>query len=275
MTKPYQRPSADEPAWWFICSAGEIVLDDNNQPPHGRLDDLPLPTLDDYGVVWLGEVRERSCYLVLADYGDDAFAALGEFQSLRPMIAQHDEEMFSMASRAKQVTEFISTHRFCGRCGTRMQSVDWELAMQCHTCNHRCYPRISPCIIVAIRKGNEILLARGKRHRPGLFSVLAGFVEAGETLEQTLAREVMEEAGIKVSKVQYVCSQPWPFPNSLMMGFTAEWQSGELHLDPFELEEGDWFNIHELPETPLAGTIAHRLIETVKSQIDQESEDRD
>lgn len=166
MTKPYQRPSADEPAWWFICAGGEIVLDDDHQPPHGRAEELPLPTLDEYQIIWLGEVRERSCYLVLADYGDDAFAALGEFQSLRPLIEKHDEEMFSMASRAKQITEFVSTHRFCGRCGARMQAVDWELAMQCHTCKHRCYPRISPCIIVAIRKGKKILLARGERHRP-------------------------------------------------------------------------------------------------------------
>ncbi|MDN7125027.1 NAD(+) diphosphatase [Pseudidiomarina sp. 1APP75-32.1] len=272
MTKPYQRPSADEPAWWFICAGGEIVLDDDHQPPHGRAEELPLPTLDEYQIIWLGEVRERSCYLVLADYGDDAFAALGEFQSLRPLIEKHDEEMFSMASRAKQITEFVSTHRFCGRCGARMQAVDWELAMQCHTCKHRCYPRISPCIIVAIRNGKKILLARGERHRPGLYSVLAGFVESGETLEQTLAREVMEEAGIKVKNVQYVCSQPWPFPNSLMMGFTAEWESGDLHFDPFELEDGAWYGFDELPDIPLPGTIANRLIETVKAQIEQESD---
>ena len=267
MTKPYQRPSADEPAWWFICAGGDIVLDAEGLPPHGRLQDLPLPTLDEYQVIWLGEMRERSCYLVLADFGDDAFAAVGEFQSLRALVARNDDHLFSMAARAKQVTEFVNTHRFCGRCGARMQAVDWELAMQCNTCQHRCYPRISPCIIVAIRKDDKILLARGSRHRPGLFSVLAGFVEAGETLEQTLEREVMEEAGIKVKNIQYVCSQPWPFPNSLMMGFTAEWASGDLHFDPFELEEGDWFSFGELPETPMAGTIAYKLIEATKQQI--------
>lgn len=271
MTKPYQRPSADEPAWWFICSAGELTLDDKDLPPHGRLQDLPMPELDDYQVVWLGELRERSCYLVVADLNDDAFSALGEFKSLRPLVAANDEEMFMMASRAKQVTEFLTTHRYCGRCGTRMQAVDWELAMQCNACQHRCYPRISPCIIVAIRKGDKILLARGERHRPGLYSVLAGFVEAGESLEQTLAREVMEEAGIEVKNLQYVCSQPWPFPNSLMMGFTAEWAAGDLHFDPFELEDGAWYSFAELPDIPLPGTIANKLIQTVKAQIDRES----
>ena len=271
MTKPYQRPSGDEPAWWFICSAGELILTEQALPPHGRKDDLPLPEIDEYQVVWLGELRERSCYLVVADLNDDAFAALGDFSSLRALIDAQDDELFMMAARAKQVTEFLTTHRYCGRCGTRMQAVDWELAMQCHACQHRCYPRISPCIIVAIRKGDQILLARGERHRPGLYSVLAGFVEAGENLEQTVAREVMEEAGIKVKNVQYLCSQPWPFPNSLMMGFTAEWAEGDLHFDPFELEDGGWYRFDALPDIPQQGTIANKLIHAVKKQIDRES----
>jgi len=172
-----------------------------------------------------------------------------------------DEARFLMAARAKQVAEFMATHRYCGRCGSRMQAVDWELAMQCHHCDHRCYPRISPCIIVAITKGEQILLARSKRHPAGLYSVLAGFVETGESLEQALAREVMEEAGIEVKNIRYVASQPWPFPHSLMCGYTAEWAAGDLHIDPIELEHGDWFAFDQLPSIPNEGTIAHRLIQ--------------
>ncbi len=271
MNKPYQKPAADEPAWWFIVSGGELLLTpDEQRPPHGFLSELPMPDLSEYKTVYIGEMRERNCYLIMADYGDTEFSALGEFKSVREVLHCGDELMFAMAARAKQVTEYIQTHRFCGRCGARMQAVDWELAMHCHSCQHRCYPRISPCIIVAIRKGREILLARGKHHPPGRFSVLAGFVEAGEMLEQTLAREVMEEVGVEIQNPKYVASQSWPFPNSLMVGFTAEWKSGEIQLDPFELEEGNWFDIDKLPEIPLPGSIAYKLIMQVKDEIDRE-----
>ncbi|KFZ30534.1 NUDIX hydrolase [Pseudidiomarina salinarum] len=275
MTKPNQRPGPNEPAWWFIVAAGELVLGrDEPLPPHGMAAQMPMPDLSEYKIVFLGELRERNCYLVLADYGDTQFAELGEFGNVRELLTVGDEALFAIAARAKQVSEFLSTHRFCGRCGVRMHEVDWELAMHCHSCQHRCYPRISPCIIVAIRKGRQVLLARGKRHPEGLFSVLAGFVEAGEAIERTLEREVMEEAGIKIKNPRFVGTQSWPFPHSLMIGFTAEWESGELRLDPFELEEGDWFDIDKLPRIPSAGTIARRLIDRLKTEIDQETESR-
>ncbi|RUO73743.1 NAD(+) diphosphatase [Idiomarina seosinensis] len=260
MVKPYSRPAADEPAWWFVVSSDQILLTEDNDLPFGCLADLSFPSLDDYTVVQIGELRERSCYLVIADYLDDNFVD-GKFEPLRQLLDASDLEKFAMAGRARQFSDFISTHRFCGRCGTRMQAVDWELAMHCHQCNHRCYPRVSPCIIVAITKGEQLLLAQGKRHKQGMYSILAGFVEAGESLEQALAREVHEEAGIQVQNIEYQLSQPWPFPHSLMMGFTAEWAGGELHIDPHELVTGDWFDFDDLPPTPPAGTIAHTLIE--------------
>lgn len=267
MVKPDSRPGHDEPAWWFIISSGDILVrDESHRLPCAAMQDLPLPDLTDYPVAFIGELRERPCYLVVADHQDPNFSAVGEFVNLRLLIAQQDEAMFAVAARAKQVAEFMLTHRFCGRCGVRMQAVDWEMAMQCQQCQHRCYPRISPCIIVAITRGNDILLARGKRHPAGLYSVLAGFVESGESLEQALHREVLEEAGIAVKNVQYIASQPWPFPHSLMMGFTAEWDSGDLHIDPIELEEGYWFPLTELPTIPPPGTIAHRLIAAVKKR---------
>lgn len=269
MLKPYQTPARDEPAWWFVISAGNMLLDQNNMPPHGALELLRWPDLTDYTVVHLGRLRERNCYLVIADLDDPNFTELGQFESVRLLIQQQDEELFALAARAKQVTEFIQTHRYCGRCGSRMEVIDWELAMQCNRCQHRCYPRISPCVIVAITKQDKILLARGKRHREGLFSVLAGFIEAGETVEQGLAREVHEEAGIRIKNIEYVGSQPWPFPHSLMLGFVAEWESGELRLDPFELEQGDWFGFDELPETPQPGSIADRLIQAARAKIEQ------
>lgn len=270
MTKPYQRPAADEPAWWFVISGGELLMTEERQIPHGFLEELPFPDLNDYTTVYIGELRERSCYLIIADFGDLNFSVVGEFLSVRELVIGSDDELFAMAARAKQIADFLPTHRYCGRCGARMQAVDWEIAMHCHTCQHRCYPRISPCIIVAIRKERQILLARSKRHPKGQYSVLAGFVEAGEPLETTLAREVMEEAGIRIKNPRYVLSQSWPFPNSLMMGFLAEWESGDVRIDPFELEEGGWFDIDRLPLIPQPGTIANKLIMRLKAEIDQE-----
>lgn len=272
MIKPDSQPAPDEPAWWFVIASGELLYTARTdsqqpaQPPHGTLTELPFPELRDYPVLFIGELRERACYVIIADHADPNFAAVGEFGSVRELIVHDDEALFAVAARAKQVADFVLTHRYCGRCGARMDAVDWELAMQCGQCQHRCYPRIAPCVIVAIRKQNQILLARGKRHPEGLFSVLAGFVESGETLEQALHREVYEEAGIRVKNLRYVASQPWPFPHSLMVGFTADWASGDIRLDPFELEAGDWFNLDELPRTPPAGTIAHRLIMSLKSK---------
>lgn len=261
MVKPDSRPAADEPAWWYVISSGEILMTAAQKLPCDTRENLPLPDLNDYPVAYIGELRERPCYLVVADHQDPNFAAVGEFQNMRGLIAAQDDAMFAVAARAKQVAEFMLTHRFCGRCGARMQAVDWEMAMHCHQCQHRCYPRISPCIIVAITRDKKILLARGKHHPEGLYSVLAGFVESGESLEQALRREVMEEAGIEVKNIRYVASQPWPFPHSLMVGFTAEWAAGDLHIDPIELEQGDWFDMSELPLIPPQGTIANRLIQ--------------
>ncbi|WP_404400372.1 NAD(+) diphosphatase [Idiomarina seosinensis] len=260
MVKLYSRPAFDEPAWWFVISADQILTFNDTQLPFGCLGELPFPALDDYPVVQLGELRERTCYLIIADYLDDNFDA-GEFKPLRNLLDAGDMEKFALAGRARQFSDFLSTHRFCGRCGTRMQAVDWELAMHCHQCQHRCYPRVSPCIIVAITKGEKLLLAQGKRHKPGMYSILAGFVEAGETLEQAVEREVHEEAGIQVKNIQYQLSQPWPFPHSLMAGFTAEWAAGDLHIDPHELVTGDWFSVDQLPAIPPPGTIARTLIE--------------
>ncbi|RUO76592.1 NAD(+) diphosphatase [Idiomarina tyrosinivorans] len=262
MVEPNRRPSKDEPAWWFIVSAGEIWLTEQQHVPFGELQQMSFPDLADDVVMFIGELRERHCYLIIADYKDSRFEG-GEFVPLRELLSHGDDELFAMAGSASQIAHFIQTHRFCGQCGSRMDWVDWELAAHCPRCQHRCYPRISPCVIVAIEKHGQILLAQGKRHKTGRYSILAGFVETGESLEQAAHREVMEEAGIEITDLRYRFSQPWPFPHSLMMGYTARWKSGELHIDPHELVTGDWFAFDELPEIPPPGTIARELIDTL------------
>ena len=138
---------------------------------------------------------------------------------------------FQLAGRGIQLAEFYRSHKFCGYCGHPMHPSKTEWAMLCSHCRERYYPQIAPCIIVAIRRDDSILLAQHTRHRNGVHTVLAGFVEVGETLEQTVAREVMEESGIKVKNLRYVTSQPWPFPQSLMTAFMAEYDSGEIVID--------------------------------------------
>ncbi len=136
--------------------------------------------------------------------------------------------LFQLAGRGVQLAEFYRSHHYCGYCGHAMHPSKTEWAMLCGHCRERYYPQIAPCIIVAIRRDDPILLAQHTRHRNGIHTVLAGFVEVGETLEQAVAREVMEESGIEVKNLRYVTSQPWPFPHSLMTAFMAEYDSGEI-----------------------------------------------
>lgn len=191
-----------------------------------------------------------------------------QFAPLRQLLRIVDAEMFALAGRACQVAYFIRSHNFCSYCGDALTQVEDELAVYCSACDYRTYPRISPCIIVAVyRERNEtgeILLAQGVRHPEGLYSVLAGFVESGESLEQTLVREVFEETGVTVDNLEYIRSQPWPFPHSLMMGFTARYCGGALVIDEKEIVTADWFSFDELPKTPPPGTIAAALIEAAR-----------
>lgn len=190
-----------------------------------------------------------------------------EFAPLRRLLGKVDNELFALAGRACQIAYFISTHNYCSHCGQPLKEVQDELAVYCELCDYRTYPRISPCMIVAVYRGNQVLLARGARHPEGLYSVLAGFVESGESLEQCVHREVFEETGVRVKNLRYITSQSWPFPHSLMAGFIAEYAGGELVLDQDELLEGGWFAFDDLPTTPPAGTIAAQLIESARTRL--------
>lgn len=172
-----------------------------------------------------------------------------------------DETLFMAAGRAYQMVDWRRTHRFCGRCGTATNIAEIEAFAVCPNCKLRHYPRVHPAIIVAITKGDQLLLAHNVRHPDGLYSILAGFVEPGESLEQCVAREVKEEAGIDVTNIRYVSSQPWPFPHSLMVGFTAEYAGGELVPEEGELEEVGWYSADKLPTIPPKISIARQLID--------------
>ncbi|MEM7249963.1 MAG: NAD(+) diphosphatase, partial [Pseudomonadota bacterium] len=167
-----------------------------------------------------------------------------------------------LAGRAFQILDWDRTTRFCGACGnaTRVQTAD--RSKFCDTCKLPVYPRLSPSIIVLVTKGDQMLLARNAAWGPsGFYSTLAGFVEPGESVEETVHREVFEEVGVKVKKLRYLGSQSWPFPNSLMLGFHAEYESGEFQYHDEEIADAQWFHVDELPRVPGRFAISRWLID--------------
>jgi NAD+ diphosphatase len=172
-----------------------------------------------------------------------------------------DEALFMDAGRAIQLLEWRRDHRFCGRCGTPTRPSGEHSALECPSCGLLAFPRIAPAVIVAVEKDGRLLLAQSTRFRGGFFSVLAGFVEPGETLEETVKREILEEVGIVVGDIRYFGSQSWPFPHSLMIGFTATWVSGDIVVQQSEIVEADWYAPDALPRIPPRISIARTLID--------------
>jgi NAD+ diphosphatase len=163
--------------------------------------------------------------------------------------------------RAYHVTQWRRDSVFCGACGSRNNDAPDELARLCPTCGRREYPRISPAIIVLIiNDEGRALLAHNKKFEDRIYSLIAGFNEAGESLEATVVREAREEVSIEVKDVRYIASQPWPFPNSLMLGFTARHAAGEILVDGVEIEDARWFDKSALPELPGSGSVSRYLI---------------
>ena len=210
--------------------------------------------------LFLGILGEQFCYA--AELGpDQTVPASWEWMDLRGLAGAVGEELFWIAGRANHLLDWDRSHRFCGQCGHPTQDKSDERAKRCPACGLVNYPRLSPAVIVAVIKGDRILLARNKRFRGPFYSVLAGFVEPGETLEQCVQREIHEEVGLSVKNIRYFGSQPWPFPNSLMVGFVADYADGEITVDNSELMEAGWFAAEALPNLPLKISIARRLID--------------
>ena len=184
-----------------------------------------------------------------------------------------DVDECTQVNRAFHLAHWDQNTTFCGACAAPMTRIDGEIAKKCTSCDATSYPRISPAVIVAVVRDGKLLMVHSSRHPERMYSVLAGFVEAGETLEYTVGREVQEETGITVRNVTYFASQPWPFPNSLMIGFTAEYADGEINLDDDEIVDAGWFSPGDLPsQIPDTYSIARRLIEWFVSEYGTEDD---
>ncbi len=209
----------------------------------------------------VGLLGERYCRAVPVAAGTAAPPGFA-FVALRALFGQLDEARLAVAFRASQIAHFDRTHRYCGLCGAGAKPVPGERAMRCGACGHVAYPRVSPAMMVLVRKGDAILLARHAKVPHGRYTALAGFVEPGESVEEAVHREVREEVGLEVRDLRYFASQSWPFPHSLMIAFTAQYAGGEVRCDPAEIAEARWFGPGDaLPELSIRESIARALID--------------
>jgi NAD+ diphosphatase len=170
---------------------------------------------------YLGTLEGKPCYS--AEISPDIVAPAGmSFRDLRSTFTILEEDLWLLAGRALQIVNWDQTHQYCGRCGQKTETLAEERAKRCPACGFSSYPRLSPAVIFAVFKDGKILLSHNAAFSGKWYSISAGFLEPGETLEDCIRREIKEEVGIEIKNIQYFGSQPWPFPNSLMLGFTAD-----------------------------------------------------
>lgn len=219
---------------------------------------------------FLGHVNSKA--LVARFFSEKSEPKLPGYRwcGLRELLGKIPEQDFQLAGRALQITRWFREHQFCGVCGTKNKEDKCDRALVCPRCETRSYPRISPCVIGLVVDGDRCLLAQGVRHPAGMYSTLAGFVEPGESAEQAFIREVREEVGLEVGNVRYIRSQPWPFPGQLMIGFIADYMGGDIRLQKDEIVAADWFHVNDLPNIPPPETIAGRIIQHYRQQVENQ-----
>ncbi len=270
MSPPRFLPSHDVPArprdtaLLFVARGLELLVAEREgliHIPTGA--ELPALAAEAH---FLGTLDGGDCYAVALPQGTEPPEGM-KLVSARGLFTRVDEAVLGVAGRALAIAEWDITHRFCGRDGEPTVLVPGERARRCPTCRTPYYPRIAPAVIVLITRGDAMLLARNANFPGAFFSTLAGFVDVGESLEETVVREVKEEVGVDVKNLRYFGSQPWPFGRSLMLGFTAEYAGGDIQVDGQEIAEAGWFTPDNLPPIPPRLSIARKLIDSFLAQV--------
>ncbi len=215
---------------------------------------------------FLGAIAGCEC-IALRLAGDAPEPPGWRYAGLRSLFFSLPEQLLALAGRASQIVEWDRSHRFCGACGTPTRDKGGERAKECPACGLVAYPRVSPAMMVLVTRGSELLLARAHRFPQAMFSALAGFVEPGESIEDCVHREVFEEVGMRIEPPVYFDSQPWPFPHSLMIAYTAEYAGGDIRVDGAEIAEARWFHVDALPDLPSTISIARRLIDATAARL--------
>ena len=262
MFRPDNRPPSDAGGELHIVFQQGQLLSDLRSPEACLIaeDQLRLNGWTEVRRQFLGYWDDRPCYVLEIDSVDEPDPMQYQKGNLYHILGRVDERLFALAGRASQLLDWERDHQFCGRCGSKMRADLAERAMRCDPCRVINYPRIAPCVIVLVTRGDELLLARNANFPQPMYSTLAGFIEAGESAEETLAREVREEVGVEITNLRYFQSQSWPFPNQLMLGFFAEYQGGEIVPDQEEIVDAQWFHYRELPMIPPPSSVAGQLI---------------
>lgn len=256
----------DVPAIWCVFHAGQVLVQRSQAGPQ-----LPVARAEELGVHpaachYLGMLDGQHCF---AAHLPQAPALPPDTQliGMRTLILEAEEWVAAIAGRAFQIAEWDRTHRYCGSCGGTTTMHASDRARECRSCRAVYYPRISPVVMAVVTRGRQLLLTRKPGYAPDRYTVVAGFVEAGETLEHAAAREVLEETGVTTRNPLYFGSQPWPFPNSLVMAFSLEYAQGEARADGIELEDARWFDVDELPELPEPVHISRQLIDAAVARL--------
>ena len=232
-------------------------------------DDLKWSEMEMVNKQFIGYLNDKPCFL--SELTNES--KLDEdllLTPLRNLLGRIPDSLFTICSRSLQLSEWTRNNRFCGSCGSKMNKHETERAMSCECNNLLVYPRISPCIIVLVTKGEQLLLAHNKNFPGTFYSTLAGFIEAGESAESAIHREIYEEVKVNVKNIEYFGSQSWPFPSQLMLGFHAEYLDGDITPDGEEIDLADWFHYKDLPQVPtgnisISGQLIESYVEKLKS----------
>jgi NAD+ diphosphatase len=249
LLQPPDTPAISASLWFHVRGSNVLVT----ESPLAGLSNGAEP-------LFVGMLETTACWAVEVPAGLEA-PDEGPFTELRALFGRVPEVQWIVAGRAVQLVDWARTHRYCGRCGTATALAVGERAMRCPACGLLAFPRIAPAIITLVSRGDEVLLARGVAFPVPMYSCIAGFVEPGETLEEAVRREVREEVGVEITNIRYEASQPWPFPHSLMVGFTADWAGGDIVVDEREIVDAQWFRADTMPAIPPGISIARKLID--------------
>lgn len=280
-------PSHFEPLWsapdaatreglWFVFHRSNLLVYTAQPAPM-----LPMPAdvldgglaIHRESVRFVGMLGDTPCWAARAC--DDRAPESHAFENMRALFNRLPDDLLAIGGRAVQMLEFDRSHAFCGACATPTAIFEGGRSRKCPSCGETYYPKVSPAMMVLIKRetpsGRELLLARSARFPRGMFSALAGFVEPSESIEECIHREAFEEVGVKLTNLRYFSSQGWPFPNSLMIAYVADYVSGEIVPQEGEIEEAAWFTLDALPQLPHRLSIARRLIDSVISENTQKA----
>ena len=261
-----KHPNSFESAYYFVFNSNEIFQNIDSSGQWQPILELEGELKKNSVRHYMGDLDGIACFAVESNYDEDRVENYTR-SNLRSLIGKTNHRLFSLAGRAAQILDWYRSHQFCGKCGEKTVNHPADRAMVCESCSIHSYPRLSPSIITLVHDNNRVLLARNHNFPTKMYSTLAGFVEPGESIEETVHREVFEEVGVKVKNLEYLGSQPWPFPNSLMLGFLAEYDSGDIVMQEEEIADAQWFACDDLPMIPGKVAISRWIIDTYLDRL--------